>query len=82
MMSHHGGWGLCGVGGPQVLEVPVPPQVLQRQAVHEAHQVHQSLPKLHAALGVRTLPAGVKDHQLQRRALLLAPLTKWCAIGL
>jgi hypothetical protein len=63
--THHGGWGLRGVVGPQVVQVPVPPEVLQCQAVHEAHQVHEGLTELHTALRVRTLPTGVEDHQLQ-----------------
>ena len=51
--------------GLQVVQVPVAPQVLEGQGMHQAHDMQQRLPELCGALQAGALPAGVKDNCLQ-----------------
>ena len=51
--------------GLQVVQVPVAPQVLERQSMHQAHDVQQRLLELCGALQAGALPAGMKDDCLQ-----------------
>ena len=63
--THHRRGQVCGVGGLQIVQVPVAPQVLEGQGMHQAHDVQQRLLELYGALQAGALPAAVKDNCLQ-----------------